>query len=29
MDIVASLEKIGDYILNVVDEIKSLVRSSV
>ena len=29
MDIVASLEKIGDYIINVVDEIKSLVRSSV
>ncbi len=28
MDIIGSLEKIGDYIINVVDEVKSLVRSS-
>ena len=28
MDIVAALEKIGDYVINVVDEIKGLVRSS-
>ncbi|MCM1050987.1 MAG: Na/Pi cotransporter family protein [Paenibacillus sp.] len=29
MDVVGSLEKIGDYIINVVDEIKGLMRSSV
>ena len=28
MDVIGSLEKIGDYIINVVDEVKGLVRSS-
>ena len=29
MDVVGSLEKIGDYIINVVDEVKGLMRYSV
>ena len=28
MDVIGSLEKIGDYIINVVDEVKNLLRLS-